>query len=239
MGSAYPFPILQLKDTVAKNNLNLLVFKGHLYPSDTADYEYLRARNFTSFRIPIASLPFLKKTRLSQAVVILKEFNQLWSSFIEHLETQLLKYGKVRKDSNHQLRVMVPVDDLKKTQSFLNKTKIFASRYCVSLSLTEKSNSEKTHVVIICKFAYSESINNSYAFLNILNEDTNSVEMLLEPSLKLRITRGIVSNVPTVSWVLLDRTGEHWSECVHRTGRYSSLNKEQILKVADFLMELA
>lgn len=223
-----------------ENTLKLIAFKGFLYPSDTVDYEFLRARSYPTYRIPLSTLPMLRKTRLAKATIVLVPFMEMWKPFAEHFASQLEIYGEVKVASPHEQILRTDGSDAKALESFIKKTNQFVHRYCISLQVDtkEKKNEDKTVTYLKrFRFIYNPEINNSYSYVNY--PDTgNEVDLLIASGVRISIYRKMLAGQPMLGISVADKQGDHWSECLNRTGKYSNISKEQIEKVAHFLLDL-
>lgn len=222
--------------------LSLIPFKGHLYPSTTEDYEYLRLRGVTTYRLPLSSLALLKKTRLTKAKVVYVPFMTMWQPFMEHLLSELAKFGDSNLLTAHSLVVHLPTENVHKLKTYLVRTSLFSRRYCISQTTDVKSRaSDKTSLVKI-SFTYNEDLNNSYAFMSsglTADQEDPYVEIPLAASVKLRLTRTVVNTVPAFQVTVLDKMGDTWSEALNRSGKALSISKQSLLESAMFLLEMS
>ena len=227
---------------VRMHELSLIAFKGHLYPSATEDYEYLRQRGVTTYRLPLSSLPLLKRTRLTKAKVVLLPFMEMWKPFMEHLGSELEKFGPTKLVTAHSLMTMVPTDNVTKLRSYLNKVSLFSRRYCIALTTDTKNRASDNMSLCKMQFIYNEDINNSYAFMGrgtAGEHEDPFVEIPLAGSVKLRLTRATIGTVPTFQVTVLDKLGENWSEALNRSGKASTISKQAFLDASMFLLEMA
>lgn len=228
---------------MATQNLDILTligFKGFLYPSDTADYEFLRDRSYPTYRIPISTLPMLRKTRLAKCVIRIVNFMEMWRPFAEHFAEQLTQYGDVKITSPHEQLLRTLDGDSKSLDNFFKKINLFVHRYCIALRIDtkEKKNADGTTTWLKrLRFVYNPDINNSYSYVNYPDVG-NEVELLLASGVKIKFSRKMLSNQPMLGIAVSDRHGEHWSECLNRSGKYENVSKEQLEKVAHFLLDL-
>lgn len=220
--------------------LTLIAFKGFLYPSDTADYEFLRARGYPTYRIPISTLPMLRKTRLAKATIKIVGFMEMWQPFAEHFAEQLASYGNVKIVNPHEQLLLTEDGESKSLDTFIKRTNQFVHRYCIALQVEtkEKKNSDKSVTTLKrLRFIYNPEINNSYSYVNY--PDTgNEVDLLLASGVKIKFYRRMLGNQPMLGLSVADRQGDHWSECLNRAGKYESISKDQIEELAHFLLNL-
>lgn len=220
--------------------LTLIAFKGFLYPSDTVDYEFLRTRGYPTYRIPLSTLPMLRKTRLAKATINIVGFMEMWQPFAEHFAEQLTKYGDVNVVSPHEQLLRTQDGESKSLDTFIKKTNLFVHRYCIALQVEtkEKKNADKS---VTClkrlRFIYNPEINNSYSYVNYPDKG-NEVELLLASGVKIKFYRRMLANQPMLGISVADRQGDHWSEVLNRTGKYETISKEQIEELAHFLLDL-
>lgn len=226
--------------------LNLIGFKGHLYPSDTEDYHYLRSRGVTSYRLPVSSLGFLKKTRFVNADVNIVPITEMWTPFMEHLLTELATFGEVTESGSHSATVFLDTSSLEATTKYLRRVGVFTSRYCIKASLDSKSRKSDGKSLLKVTFTYNEDINNSYAFVNphkaskeLASADEPFVDVLLAESVKLRLVRSAVNGTPTLQVVVLDKAGDSWTEALNRSGSASKISKDSLEKAGMFLLEMS
>lgn len=226
----------------SKDVLNLIAFKGYLYPSNVDDYQYLKRRACTSYRLPLSLLPALKKTRLTKAQINIVPFVELWKPFVEHLETELAEFGDVHLKSAHTLLVVLPTSKYEAVAAYLRKVDKFTRRYCIRLDIGRKDRASDAMTMLKLDFVYNDKINNSYAFTGLGGSEHTSedfVELSLAQSVKLRIDRGYVNGTPTLQVRVLDKAGIAWGEAVNRTGIAEKLSKEELGKLAMFFLEMS
>lgn len=224
-----------------KDKLNLILFKGFLYPSSTEDYEYLRSRACTSYRFPLSVLPALRKSRLTKADVKLIPFMQMWEPFIHHFESELKAFGETRLQSARSCLLLTKIKHIDNVRAFCRKVDMFTRRYCIRLEFQVKERKSDNAAMVRATFVYSDEINNSYAYIgknNLKPGDESSVELMLAPSLKMKIMRNYVGNVPTLQILIMDKAGDSWSEALNRTGVAEKISKKEIEQVAMFLFDM-
>lgn len=219
-----------------KQILNLLLLKGNLYPSDSADYDLLKRRHVLIYRIPLSSLEQLKKTALTHLEIVIQSFNVLWDEFVPHLESELANIGKVHSVSKHEFWLKVPPEKALEATAFIERTNRFVQRYClrVSVDTIHEDNVNKYKLRII----YSEEVNNSYAFSNE-NLVGESVELNLTSCLKMVITKRVFEGSPAINVQVMDKHGEDWRDNLNRLSRLSNIPKEQFVELASFFLNLS
>jgi hypothetical protein len=224
-----------------KDELSFILFKGFLYPSSNEDYDYLKQRACTSYRFPVAVLPALRKTRLTKAKVKIIPFIEMWKPFMEHLETELENYGTPTITSAHGCMLLFKTVAVEKVRAFARKLDMFTRRYCIRLDLQIKNRQDDGLSLAKFSFIYNEEINNSYAYMGktpLSVGDESMVEISLASSVKLRMSRNYVNNIPTFQVVVLDKAGDSWSEALNRTGIAGKMPKDAFEKAAMFLLEM-
>lgn len=217
--------------------LNLIAFKGHLYPADTEDVAYLRSRKFPTYRIPLASLSMLMKTRFVNTEVVTLDFMSMWKPFMEGFVDQLKQYGLTKIVTPHHVMLLADAElpEQNKLDALIKKATTFVRRYCIALTTDHEIKGDKARYKF--DFKYNEEINNSYAFVNYPNENEEA-EMTLASSVKFKMFRTSVQGVPTIGVCFLDREGERWSEGAKRSGKFSNVPKEEIENMIEFLLAL-
>lgn len=219
-----------------KQVLNLLLLKGNLYPSDSADYDLLKRRHVLIYRIPLSSLEQLKRTALTHLEIVIQNFNVLWDEFVPHLETELDNLGKRHSVSKHEFWLKVPVEKSLAATAFIERTNRFVQRYClrVSVDTVHEENIVKYKLRII----HSEEVNNSYAFTNE-NLVGESVELSLTSCLKMVLTRRVFDGSPAINVQVMDKHGDDWRDNLNRLAILSNIPKEQFAELASFFLNLS
>lgn len=219
------------------NQLTLVGLKGHLYPHSISDFEILKARGVTNFRLPVSSVPFLKKSKALPPKFEVRSFQNVWEPFAESFEKELEAMGlEFCMEGNNIWLIRCASAELPKLKLYLAKVALFMRRFCINCKPDYKTNSKGDSM---CKvlFIYSDEINNSYAYVNCKDEFTAS-ELHLTEFLKLRVERFYLDTSPMVSIIIMDKTGDVWSESVRRSARHKHLEKKDLEKMAQFLLSL-
>ena len=165
---------------------------------------------------------------------------EMWKPFAEHFAGQLESYGDVKIVNPHEQILRTQDGESKSLDTFIKKTNLFVHRYCIALLVEtkEKKNEDKTVISLKrFRFTYNPEINNSYSYVNYPDKG-NEVELLLASGVRIKFYRRMLGNQPMLGLSVADRQGDHWSECLNRTGKYESISKDQIEELAHFLLDL-
>ena len=219
-----------------KQVLNLLLLKGNLYPSDSADYDLLKRRHVLIYRIPLSSLEQLKKTALTHLEIVIQNFNVLWDAFVPHLESELANIGETHSVSKHEFWLKIPADKSLEATQFIERTNRFVRRYCLRLSVDtiHEENIVKSQLRAI----HNDSLNNSYPISNE-NLVGESVELKLTDCLKMVFTRRTFEGSPAITIQVMDKHGDDWRDNLNRLARLSGIEKEQFIELASFFLNLS
>lgn len=225
------------------NSLTLVSFKREYFPHTKEDFNLMKSRLVTVFRIPESMLSFLQGSLLKNLKINIVSFHDVYESELEKIIQEHLEGNSAYKVDKNKLLLSYKKSNIDKVNAAYTSFNHSMGRYGFRVIRENRAHPTSPETKILSKFEvrHDPELNPSFFFGDLIPEVVEVARVHLSPSAALSFkSRPSVHNQGKTTFLVQfeDKFGKDWSTAFSRSFDLSSLDGQEVAALTNLMMSL-